>query len=640
VTVSATRERWHRLGKAEQHRAVSGICDWLWRDSEPVRGRMRRQLGWYEGSTFADLDATAYLQRSALRTGVDGDEVHWNVPRALVQTVTAKIAGRQRPKPSLVCTDADWATKRRAKRLERFAEATLHQPQGTYRDAWELATKAFIDSCVFGVGALKVFPDLVGEAIGIERVFPWELLVDPIEAEKGNPLNLFHRYRFDKDRLIAEFPEHRDAIHNARDDEPTKRSSGLRIARACTVYEAWRLPLGKNDKGRHAICIDKKTLHSEEWTRDEFPFLIFRWAAHLLGFGATSLIEESVPSASELNFTLARMAEGERKLAAGFLTYEENTVDEEKLKGTKIGMMVPVKPGATHLPKVEMPSGYSESTLRWLQLNYDKTFELPGVSQMNATSRKDPGVTAGVAIRALANMDTERFATVFTGYEQGVAVDLVRHIIACAREVSEVSKDFRVSWPGAGYHKTIRWNEADLEDDMYVITGEAIAGIANTPADRRQLGQDLYNAGIIGPDAFLRIIQLGGDVDAELKGRSAQRDLIERYIESWLDATPEAEATGEFRFRGPLPWMKLPDAIVQVGDAYMQAELDEAPDWNLDHFARFLTIASDKVTAANAAQNAVAAGNVAPPAPSRGATRGLAAGAPVAPGGSQLKMVS
>lgn len=623
------RSRWHRLGEKEMFRAVAGICDWLWDDQAALRNRMLNQLRWYEGVSIPSLDASAYLQRGQLRTGPEGQPVHWNTPRALVSSVVAKIAGRQRPKPSIVCTDADWATKRRAKRLERFAEATLHQPQGNYRDSWELATRVFLDCCVFGLGAIHVFADLVGERIAAERVLPWELLVDPLEATNGQPLNKFHRYRYDKDRLIAEFPQARDAIHTAKDDEPKQWGRGLRIARACTVYEAWRLPLGPKDKGRHSICIDKKTLHSEEWTRDEFPFEIIRWSPHLLGYGATSLIEEAEPTADEMNFAVERAREGERKLAAGYLVYEENSVPDEVLKDTKIGMLVPVKPGATKLPEVIQPNGYSESTLQWMKLHYEKSFELTGVSQMGATSRKEPGLTAAVALRAVASMETERFSLAYTAFEQAVAVGLTRHNIACAREVAAATKNFRMRWPGAGFMREVSWEDADLEDKKYVLQGEAVAGIANTPADRLQLGQDLFNSGIISADSFVRIIQLGKDVEAELRGRSIQREVLERFIEKTLDATPEDEEEGRYEFRGPLPFMKLGDAILQIGDAYMQAELDGAPAWNLTQFTTFIDIASDMLAKQMPAPPGV------PAAPELGARAGLDAGAPLAPAGGQ-----
>lgn len=611
-------ERWHRVSQEETHSHVNSIADWLWRDQSTVRERMQRNLEQYEGLRLPGLEASGYLKAGNFRRVGDYDQQYWNVPRALVNAVSAKVAGRQRPKPSLVCTDADWATKRRAKRLERFAEATLHQPQGPCRDAWELGTRMFVDAAVFGMGILKVFADVTGRRIGIERKLPWEILVDPEEAKYGAPLNIFDRYRYDKDRLAAQFPEHREAIYAASDDEPEHWGDGMRIARACTVREAWRLPVGANDKGRHAICINGKTLKVEEWTRAEFPFLIMRWAPHLIGWGSKSLVEEAEATNDELNFTIERMREGERANAVPVTFYEEGSVAEELIASNKIGLAIPVKVGTQRMPEFNAPRGFSESTLQWMRLHFEKCFELTGISQMSASSRKEPGVTAGVALRAIAQMETERFSLIYTAYEQTLAVDLTRHVIACARDVAsgENGKDFKARWPGGKFLTEIAWSEADLKDDQYNIQPEAVPGLANTPADRLQLGQDLFNGGLIGPAAFLRITQMK-DVDRELQSMNVQHEIVDRYIEQWLEASEEDEQSGAFKFRGPLPFMDHADAILQVAQAYMQGELDGAPDWNLEHFVRFISLCDQMIKP--------------PPAPPLAQAEQVPAGAPMPP---------
>jgi hypothetical protein len=618
-------DRWHRLPPDQQGKSVCDIADKLWDDAGTWRDRLLEFSSWYEGFQILSLDAGAYQAHARLSEKDQFDHVTWNVPRALVQSLTAKVAGRQRPKPQFVCTDTDWVTKRRAKRLERFAEATLYQPQGQYRDAWELGTRMFVDSCVWGMGVIKAYADTVGLRIADERCFPWEILVDPLEAERGMPLNLFHRYHYDKDRLIAAFPDKKDEINSARDEEKNRKqySSHLRVARQCLVREAWRLPLGDDDKGRHVIAINGKTLLSEEWTRDEFPFLFLRYAPHLMGFGSTSLVEEALPTAREMNASLSRMAEGERKLAAGAIAFEEGSVDDTALADNKIGALIPVKPGS-QMPQVFQPQGFSESTMSWMKMQWDKSFELPGISQMGATSRKEPGLTAGIALRTVAQMETERFSVIYGAYEQSLAVDLTRHHIACAREVAEAnSGKFSLRWPGGRFLNEIDWGDASLEEDKYVLQSHAVSGLVNTPADRLQLGQDLFNSGTISQDAFLRITQLK-DVDGELKVKNVQHELVEHYVESWLEATPEDEEDGKFRYRPPVPFMNHAEAIVQVATAYLQSELDGCPDWNLQHFTNFITQCDALI------QKAVAAQQTPPPAPAP-VLPGAPAGAPMPP---------
>jgi hypothetical protein len=128
----------------------------------------------------------------------------------------------------------------------------------------------------------------------------------------------------------------------------------------------------------------------------------------------------------------------------------------------------------------------------------------------------------------------------------------------------------------------------DLEDDRYIIQIYPVGEVKNTPADRLQLIQELNAAGKVSDDALLQTIQYL-DSAKELESVSRQRELVESYIDQWLDATPETEQDGTFRYRPPIPWMpSLPDALVQVAQSYLEAEMDEVPDYNKDFFLRFM----------------------------------------------------
>lgn len=576
--------RWWKADEGSTHEHVTAIADWLWNDQSAYRDRCLNSLSLYEGRRLPGLSATAYLNSGEL-CGDDFD-FYWNVPRSLVQTVTAKIAGRQKPKPSLVCSDADWQTKRRAKKLEKFCEAQLHQPQGSYRDAWALGVRVFLDAAVFGFGCINVFADDEAERVALERVLPWEILVDPLEAECGEPLNFFRRYHYDKDSLASRFPGKEEIIDSAPDTEKDNWSRGRRAVRSTLVYEAYRLPTGKTP-GLHVICTKKGILAKREWTRKEPPLVFLRWSPELLGFGGTSLVEEAEKISDEVNFTLERMREAEHLCSNAIIVAEDGAVtNEEALNSNEIGVKIFHKAGSAK-PEVIVPDAYSQSTLNWLKMNYDKGFELTGVSQMSAGSKKEPGVTAGIALRTIADMETERFSVVYAAYEQMMAVDLSRHMLAETAALSERKGDVALRWPGKKFLQMFSWTDVALDEELYFIQPEAVSGIANTPADRLQLGQDLYNSGIIGKDSFLRVIQYK-DTDSEIERQNTQYSVIEKYIESWLDATPETLESGEFKYRAPIPFMDHAAALVQTAQAYMVAELEGAPDWNLEFFLRFM----------------------------------------------------
>lgn len=589
------QERWHQLPRETAHTQVVAIADALWNDDSSRRTRYQRSLEQYEGRKLPGLNTAAY-QKPAILQGDGWDSLQWNVVRLLCKTAHAKIAGRQKPKVQFVASNADWATKRRAKKLDRFVEAQFMQPQDGYEDIWEMCLRAFLDAAVFGVGFLKVFGDFEAGQVSIRRRVPWKLLVDPCETEYGQPQNLFEIDSWDKDKLAAIYPEHRTAIMNAKAEDEPSTGRGQRVSQRGRVYEAWRLPLGIDKPGRWIRCIDGAVLEDEEWTRPEFPLVRIDWARELLGFWCTSLVEETESVSDELNYTLARIREAEHLTPKGICIYEEGSVDEEKLRTNEDAINIPYNSGAKAPPQWISPQAFGQESLTWLKLQWEKVFEIGAISQMGATGRKEPGVTSGVAIRTVSDLQTELFSVIDRQY-QGAFVALARHIVAVTRELAQEHKDFSAKWKGGDFLRTVKWADADLPEDSYVVQLYSVSEVKNTPADRLQLAQELNATGKLSDDAFIRVIEYL-DTPSEFEGQNKQRELIGRYIEEWLDATPEKLASGEFRYRAPLPiGMNHEDAIVQVAQEYLSAQLEEADDMNLEFFLRFIQQCDDHITA-------------------------------------------
>jgi hypothetical protein len=207
-----------------------------------------------------------------------------------------------------------------------------------------------------------------------------------------------------------------------------------------------------------------------------------------------------------------------------------------------------------------------------------------------------------------------------------MSVGSARQILACVRDIAEDGKDVKVYFAAGEVLEELSMKELgefDFPDEAIQVY--AVSGMVNTPADRLDLAERLFTMQVISQDAFLRIIQ-AKDIDSELERTNQQSALIEKYIESWLDATPEAQQSGKFRFRGPIKWMAKEEAILQVGRAYLKAEMDGCPDFNLKFFINYMQ-ALDELIQREEAQKAQLAGAA------RGSNAAAQAVAPMAAGG-------
>lgn len=578
------------------------LCDALESEQKNRKTRCLNALSRYEMRKISGLTAGAYHTAGQLNVG-DGDGVplRWATERSLANTAQAKIAGRQRPKSQFVTSDADWETKRKAQKLDRCVEATCLRPQGAYADFWEVAQRVFLDSCIFpDACAMKFTADVENERVCIDRVLPWEIYVDPLESQNGQPLSLFHVYPYDRDSLASQFPDREEEIFRATEyqDDLTKQTAGTsRVADQIKVREAWRLPLSKTMKGRHVIAIDGPgggvVLLDEPWERREFPFIFLRWAWEVLGFGAVSLVEEVMPICDEVNDAVRRSQDVIKRTSQAICIYEEGSVRDEDLITNEDAICIRITPGAKP-PQWIAPEALNPQVLQWIQLQDQKAYEISGISQMSASSRKEQGVTAGVAIRTLADMETERFAIVFKKYETACAVEAARQIVACNDEIANDNKNYTLNWRGEASLRAYKWTDVKLPDSAYDVY--PVSGIKNTPTDRLQLAEELNASGKLSDDALLRVIEYL-DAKQEVDKAGKQRQLIERYIDQWLDATPKAQQDGSFRYRPPIPWMpSLEDAMVQVAEAYLDAQLDGIPAFNEEFFLTFMRQLDDEMT--------------------------------------------
>lgn len=627
------QEKWHRKSKGqEMARELVALCVALQQEQKARKTRCRDTASRYEMRRLGGLNPAAYYRAGAY-SGERAAPLTWPEERSIANAAHAKLAGTQKPKVQFVTSDADWATKRKSKKLDRFVEGQFMQPIGAYGDLWQLMLRVFLDACVFPTGgAVKTYADEEDGRVSYERVFTWELYVDPLEARYGQPRNLFHVYPYDRDELIERFPEHKDALEAAPEFEEEGEAEWVgirRISNQIRVCEAWRLPFSASKPGRHVIAINDATLVDEDWTRTEFPFVWLHWSRHLVGNDGTSLIEEISSIADVVNDTVQRMQDSHTRTSMGVLSYEEGSLREEDLRSNEDGINLRFAPGKAP-PVYLRAEPFGPANVQFLEMNVDKIHDVSGVSEMLSSGDKPAGVTAAVAMRTVEDIQSKRFSVIYRAYEDAF-VSLARQTIACVRELAENDKDFSSKWSGKGFMKTIKWSDVDLEDDRYVIQIYPVGEIKNTPADRLQLIQELNAAGKVSDDALLQTIQYL-DSAKELESVSRQRELVESYIDQWLDATEEAEQAGTFRYRPPIPWMpSLPDALVQVAQAYLEAEMDEVPDYNKDFFLRFMQELDLEIQKKE--QRAAAAGQPLAPAPNMGPEGSIPAppGPPMSP---------
>lgn len=586
-------EHWSALEGDECAHAVNEICRGL-EDTEAQRRRKRWFECWsrYEGRFFTD---------ESMQGSWDLD-TRYNVARSAVDTAQSEIASRQRPKPMFVTSGADWHTRRRAKRMDRFVEAWLHQSQGArYADIWELTEDVFRDAAIDIAGIVKIVVDYANERIRYERIPAYEVMVDPNEAAGGDPQSWFHVYEMSARSAMTAFVQ---GSGRSLADEEVKRkirdstkpgkiqmgaSGASRVGKVVKIREAWVLPQSKDEPGKHVFACDAGLLFEEDWTWPTPPLAIYVWGREAFGVWGVGLVQAGGTQHDKIQ-ELAINIDQRFKLCAQQKTYyKPGTVDEEKLKSSDSALLIPVT-DMSQVPRDVVVPPITPAEEQHLETEIQRYFEIAtGISQMNASSRKENGVESGTAIQTLDDIKSVRFLPKARGYEM-LFVRIGELTARAGRDLATANGGKLVArWPGAKQIEEVDWREASLEDDMYTVRVAPVSSMSRDPAERLEIIQQLANIGLLPREKYLELLGMP-DLDSLFDQESSESRWVSRLVDRYLDAKDDADLKKRGGFVEPDGYLMNPmGAMANVAQHYFDAMVNDVPQFNADLLRRFMS---------------------------------------------------
>lgn len=568
----------------------------------------------YGNTDFMGLNAYNYT-RTEPSYSIQ-NRITLNVCHSMVDTAVSKLS-KNKPRPYFLTDGGDFTQQRRAEKLTKFSEGQFHAT-----NFYDLANWADMDCAIFGTGALKIFrggDD--GEKIEAERVFIDELVVEDVDAYYGKPRQMHQRKWIHKDVLAAKFPKFKGAIEAAVSDAPGIEETKDRRGDMLLVIESWRIPSSKKSKdGKHTITIINETLFQEPYTKDYFPFYFTRWQLKPVGFWGMGIVEQLVGLQTEINKILRTIQVAMHLVSVPKLFVEASSKIVDSHLNNKIGGIIKY---AGTMPKEGQLGHVAPELFQHLERLYNKAFEIIGMSQMSTMGNKPAGLNSGKALRVHNDIESERFAAVQARRENAF-LDASRIMIDLAKDIAKETGNYSVKVPGAGFLKTIKWDEVELEDDQYIMQSFPTNALSQTPQARFQEVQELLQAGFVSKEDGMKLLDFP-DLKSFYNMSNSGVEDIERQIEIMID-------TGEYN--SPEPYQNLQYGITKMQQAYLMYRSQGAPDDRLDLFRSWIEDAKALLDMATAdAQQkqaaAQAAANPPPPAPQQ-------TGVPAAPPVSDL----
>lgn len=587
---------WTELEGSDRARECLATGEALWCEGASYRSACREALRRYHG--------TAELGYETSNGQSDQRPLAWGMTRSMVSTVVSRIGALQAPRAQFVTSDAEWGTRRKASKLDDFFDALALQECHPYTSVHDLRIAILQDAALMGRGWAQLSADPEGARIVTERVLPWEVCYDSRDARYGCPREWWRVYPIGRMALAAAYPEHAQQIESAQaatedgvsDAALDWYASGFSRQDRVQVYECWRVAVGE-DEGRHVIGIHGQSgdllLLDEEWEFEGPPLVSMQWDHAIVGARGLSLADEVRTSEDAVNEHLWRMQNAIRRTSVNTLLAMDGAV----IDGDTVDTGIIRYTGAP--PQLYSPPPFDASHMQWAQTLWGKAFELTGIGQMAATGERQPGMTSGAAIRASASQQDLRFAWL-TRQQGDFIVQWARWGNRLLGKLAADGVDVMARVPGATSMRRVEYRSLELGEDDFLVQVHPVSESKGSPAARLEEAEELLQRGLLTPQQYAAATSGSLDTPYWRKWSTRQEELVDCYIERWMDATPEdverVRANGGYwdEERGipmvPTPemWMDIGAASVQVALSYMEAQMESAPDYVLQYMRTFL----------------------------------------------------
>jgi hypothetical protein len=546
----------------------------------------------------------------------------YNLCRGAVDTLQAKIA-KQRPLPQCLTQKGNWGTQKRARKMTQFLEGEFYRQRIYEKHAPTIVR----DALIFGRGILKVWTE--GRRIKVERSLPWEVYADEWDARYGSPRNMFQVRSMDRAVGLETFARTesggwnqkiRSAIMDAgrfSEDDRTASSGGCTVDRI-DVVEAWHLcdrpeahargedeeepedededkptaepkgmggePTKHRCNGRHVVITTAGTLLDEPWEYDYFPFAVLGYSEAVVGCWAKGLVEQLEGYQYEINLSSVRLSEMFRLSGVHILVPDNAKISYQDIRNG-INITGHQAGGTPQVQQMDLVNEHVRERPR--ELTQDGLNDA-GLSQMSVQSQKPQGITAGIALQTLDDIETERFL-IFGRFYEAWNLEIARRFIDCGKAIAAAYGDHAVSVPMKGGLLKLKWTDVYVDGVEIRVFPTSLLP-TQLPA-RLETLEGLWEKQLIDRATFLRHLD-APDLQAEMDLETADKLVVDEMIDRMLEAEEEE---GDDAYMPPTAYQPFEWAARRAQQKYNRALLDGAPEFNLDMLQRFIKHAQKEI---------------------------------------------
>lgn len=440
--------------------------------------KCRRNLRLYEYSPTISIDeltdeaCVGYYQQGTFDIEDDTtSSVQENVIRSCIETLVSKIAS-QKVRPFINTVNGTFRDMQIAKQAQEFFDA-LYEEQNINK----VVSDAFRDSCIFDKGVIYI--DVNNKKV--ERIMPWQVYVDPREASYGKLTQITWKQN--------QYPISLLPIKTDDDIEDT----------FVTYYQYWDLNKGK----KYYYIPELEHYEEEKFEANAIPFLFINYSSPIKATSCQSVVDLLYGIQMEIDALLVKIKDASQLSSiCRYFVPESSTIKTSKLSN-RVGEVITytATPNMTGNPVMADHEPFMDP--QWMQTVEtlkNHAYELVGISQLSATSKKPQGLNSGVALSTMEDIESDRFESQLN--------TVIRTYVDLARLMIQVFPPEEDILPPNRLRSSISWADIVEMRDSINIQFSAAESLSKDPSTKLQQLQALYAAGLIPQSRIAQLMDL------------------------------------------------------------------------------------------------------------------------------------
>lgn len=397
-----------------------------------------------------------------------------NIVKSCVETLVSKIAS-QKAHPFFNTVNGTFKDVQIVREAQHFFDIYYQE-----MNINKIVSDTFRDACIFNTGVVYINR---GER-KVERVMPWQVFIDPAEYSYNHLTKAVYKRTKFPVSLIRDSKLYNAAVkHNLQN---------------ITYYLYWDL----ND-GKLITFVPELNYKTEETLPyNQLPFIFIFYDAPVKGTNGLSIPDLLRGIQIEINNVVRKIREAcDLSPAMTYFVPENSTIKTSKLTNRtgEIVTYTPTGDGGSPVT-VATPAFVDPQNIEWLSALKQDAYELVGISQLSATSKKPAGLNSGIALQSMEDIESDRFETQLNS--------VLRLYTDIAKSIMNVFPADEPILPRNIFRKNVSWADiVNLRNDMS-IQFTSIDSLSKDPSTKLQQIQALVSAGFITPAKASTLLQM------------------------------------------------------------------------------------------------------------------------------------